>query len=198
MDGFAPIKAAAQLMTGYAHPWFVSGGWAIDMFVNQVTREHSDIEIGLFREHQRALRAQLGGWRLTKSDFLRPEGAAWVPWNDDDWVAAPLFQVQAWGTDDQEPAYDFFLNDTVEGRWQFGRVPAITLPIEAIVLRTPAGVPFLAPEIQLAYKAKHDLPKNEHDFAIALPHLSAQQRSWLAMALEAAYGRHSWLEQMAM
>ncbi len=53
-------------------------GWAIDLFVNQVTRPHSDVEIGLFREHQSALRTQLAGWRLTKSDFLRPEGAAWL------------------------------------------------------------------------------------------------------------------------
>src|SRR5919202_6150706 len=188
MDPFAPIQAAARLMATFPHPWFVSGGWAIDLFVNQVTRPHSDVEIGLLREHQGALRTQLAGWRLTKSDFLRPEGAAWVPWNADDWVAEPLFQVQAWGPEDEEPAYDFFLNDTVDGAWQFRRVPAITRPIEEIVLRTPAGIPLLVPEIQLAFKGKRREPKDEHDFMLALPRLSAPQRAWLAMALKAAYG----------
>jgi len=196
MDGFAPIQAAAQLMAHFPYPWFVSGGWAIDLFVNQVTRPHSDVEIGLFREHQSALRTQLRGWRLTKSDFLRPEGAAWVPWNEDDWVAAPLFQVQAWGPEDDEPAYDFFLNDTVDGAWEFRREPSITRPIEEITLRTPDGIPFLVPEIQLAFKGKHRQPKDQHDFVLALPHLSTAQRAWLAMALQASYGEHIWIERL--
>ena len=196
MDVFATIRAAATLMANFPHPWFVSGGWAIDLFVGQVTRPHSDVEIGLFREHQGALRTQLAGWRLTKSDFLRPEGAAWVPWNEDDWVAAPLFQVQAWGPADEEPAYDFFLNELVDGAWQFRREPAITRPVAEIVLRTPDGIPYLAPEIQLAFKGKGRRPKDEQDFTHVLPRLSAAQRAWLAMALRAAYGEHAWIERV--
>ncbi len=196
MDAFAPIHAVTRLMAGFPHPWFVAGGWAIDLFVQRVTRPHTDVEIGLLRAHQHALRTQLAGWRLTKSDFLRPEGAAWVPWNADDWVAPPLFQVQAWGPADEVPAYDFFLNDTVNGAWQFRRQPAITRPIEEITLHTPDGIPFLVPEIQLAFKGKHQRPKDEHDFTRALPHLSAAQRIWLAMALHAAYGEHPWIERL--
>ena len=196
MDDFAPMEAAAQFMATFPHSWFVSGGWAIDLFVNQVTRPHSDVEIGLFREHQGALRAQLAGWKLTKSDVLRPEGAAWVPWNEDDWVAAPLFQVQAWGPEDEEPAYDFFLNDTVNGAWQFRREPSITRQVEEIMLRTPGGIPFLAPEVQLAFKGKYRRPKDEHDFTLALPRLSPAQRAWLAMALKAAYGEHVWIGRL--
>ncbi len=196
MDDFAPIYAAAKLMANFPHPWFISGGWASDLFLNQVTRPHSDVEIGLFREHQQALRTQLAGWRLTKSDVLRPEGAAWVPWNEDDWVAAPLFQVQAWGPDDEEPAYDFFLNDTMDGAWQFRRVPSITLPIEEVVRRTPDDIPYLAPEIQLAFKGKSGRPKDDQDFTTVLPYLSEAQREWLAVALHAAYGEHAWLERL--
>lgn len=198
MDDFAPIHAAATLMATFPHPWFVSGGWAIDCFVRQVTRTHSDIEIGLFRAHQGALRRQLAGWRLTKSDVLLPDGPAWVPWHADDWVAAPLFQVQAWGPEDEEPAYDFFLNDTVDDAWQFRRAPTITRPVAEIILRTPDGVPFLAPEIQLAFKGKHQQPKDEHDFTYALPHLSVTQRRWLAAALQASYGDHPWINRLGV
>jgi hypothetical protein len=195
MDEFAPIRSAARVMASFPHPWFVSGGWAIDLFLNKVTRPHSDIEIGLFREDQRALRDQLAGWRLTKSDLL-PEGGVWVPWNADDWVAPPRFQVQAWESEGDEPAYDFFLNDTVEGAWSFRRTPAITRPIEEIVLRTPDGIPFLAPEIQLAFKGKYQRPKDEQDFTLALPRLSAAQRMWLTMALKASYGNHVWIARL--
>lgn len=196
MDAFAPINTAARLMAGFPYPWFVSGGWAIDMFLNQVTRAHSDLEIGLFREHQNALRNQFAGWRLTKSDFLRPEGAAWVPWNEGDWVAAPLFQVQAWRSQDEEPDYDFFLNDLVDGMWQFRREPSIMRPVEEVVLYTTDGIPFLAPDVQLAFKAKGQRPKDDQDFALTSPHLSTAQHNWLAMALKAAYGEHHWLEQL--
>ncbi len=36
MSDCGPIHAAAQLMATFPHPWFVSGGWAIDLVVNRV------------------------------------------------------------------------------------------------------------------------------------------------------------------
>jgi hypothetical protein len=196
MNGFASLHVVSSLMAGFPHPWFISGGWAIDLFLNQVTRPHSDVEIGLLRNHQQALQTQFAGWRLTKNDFLRPEGAARVPWDNDDWVAAPLFQVQAWRPEDEEPAYDFFLNDSVEGAWQFRHVPSITRPVEEMSMRSPDGIPFLVPEIQLAFKGKGQRPKDEHDFTHVLPHLSEAQRVWLARTLKAAYGTHSWIARL--
>jgi len=84
----------------------------------------------------------------------------------------------------------------VDGAWQFRREPSITRSIEEIALRTPDGIPFLAPEIQLAFKGKRREPKDEHDFTLALPYLSTGQRVWLAMALNAAYGEHAWIERL--
>ena len=87
----------------------------------------------------------------------------------------------------------------MDGAWQFRREPSITRPIAEIALRTPDGIPFLAPEIQLAFKAKRREPKDEHDFTLALPHLSAAQRAWLAMAVKAAYGEeHGWIERLGL
>jgi hypothetical protein len=47
MSAFEPIEAVARVMAGFPRPWFVSGGWAIDLFVGRVTREHEDLEVGL-------------------------------------------------------------------------------------------------------------------------------------------------------
>ncbi len=85
----------------------------------------------------------------------------------------------------------------VDGAWQFRRAPTITRPIEEIVRRTAEGIPFLVPEIQLAFKAKHQRPKDEQDFNAALPHLSLAQRDWLRMALEAAYGTYAWVDRLS-
>ncbi len=42
------------------------------------------------------------------------------------------------------------------------------------------GIPCLAPEAVLLFKAKHRRDKDEADFARALPKLDAAQRRWLA------------------
>ena len=55
MDPFAAVVELDRVMTGFDRPWFVSGGWAIDLFVGRVTREHEDIEMGLsFRIRSRS------------------------------------------------------------------------------------------------------------------------------------------------
>lgn len=62
-------------MEGFSRPWFVAGGWAIDLFLDRVTREHSDIEIAVLREDQLALQRHLVGWQFTKV-IPQPQGAA--------------------------------------------------------------------------------------------------------------------------
>jgi hypothetical protein len=52
----------------------------------------------------------------------------------------------------------------------------IRRPITSIGFVTARGIPCLAPEIQLFYKAKNGRPKDETDFAAALPVLTKPQR----------------------
>jgi len=51
----------------------------------------------------------------------------------------------------------------------------------------------LAPEVQLLYKAKYHRPKDEHDFARALPRLSDTQRGLLRSTLEEYHPGDPWL-----
>lgn len=56
------------------------------------------------------------------------------------------------------------------------------------------GVPFLAPEVQLFYKAKAPRPKDVADFGATLPLLGHEQKTWLKKAIIVAYGpKNSWL-----
>jgi hypothetical protein len=38
----------AQLLAGMAAPWWIVGGWAIEVFTGQ-SREHEDIDVAIFR-----------------------------------------------------------------------------------------------------------------------------------------------------
>jgi len=70
------------------------------------------------------------------------------------------------------------------------------------LMGSPEGVPFVAPEVALLYKASrrgakhHQIEKNEADFASALPSLDAVARAWLRAALAVAHPAHTWLEQL--
>jgi hypothetical protein len=80
--------------------------------------------------------------------------------------------------------------------WVSRRYSDVRRPIAAIG-RMSGGIPYLAPEIQLFYKAKNVRPKDELDFAQMLPMLSAGQREWLRTALAATYGVHVWHRALA-
>jgi hypothetical protein len=82
------------------------------------------------------------------------------------------------------------------GRWIFRRDPRITRPIERFGRRTADGVPYVAPGIQLLFKARGSLPKDQADFAAALPLLDAEARSWLAEALALHLPGHPWLARL--
>ncbi len=55
------------------------------------------------------------------------------------------------------------------------------------------GIPFLAPDIQLLYKAKHVRPKDQKDFERVLPLLDSKQRGWLAEQLRRFHPDGPWI-----
>jgi hypothetical protein len=61
-------------------------------------------------------------------------------------------------------------------RWVFRRDGRIGGPLAAFGRRDADGVPYVAPEAQLLFKAKNRLPKDEADFAAALPRMDKAAR----------------------
>lgn len=66
MDSFQKCHHITSLMNRYDKPWCIAGGWAIDLFLENVTREHSDIEILILREDQIHLQNYLMGIHFKK------------------------------------------------------------------------------------------------------------------------------------
>lgn len=38
-------------------PWWIAGGWAIDLFLGRQTREHQDIDVLILRRDHQAVRS---------------------------------------------------------------------------------------------------------------------------------------------
>jgi hypothetical protein len=45
MNQFNLLLKISKLMKDFNKPWYIAGGWAIDLFLGLVTRSHQDIEI---------------------------------------------------------------------------------------------------------------------------------------------------------
>lgn len=181
-------REAAERMKGFPRPWCVAGGWAVDLFLGEQTRPHSDLEIAVSRSDFPQVRAAFSGFGL----FSVGDGEVRrMPPN----AEPPPEKHQAWVLDEAAQAWrmDVFLEPGDAATWICRRDPRIVEPRARIVRRTAAGTPYLAPEAVLLFKAKAVRPKDEADLAACLPRMSAEARAWLRSGLELAHPGHAWL-----
>lgn len=76
------------------------------------------------------------------------------------------------------------------------RAPDVAAELERYARRAPGGLPYVAPEVRLLYKAKPHptgMEHNDTDFAAVVPDLDLEARRWLKAALERAHPDHHWL-----
>jgi hypothetical protein len=190
-DAWRPEQVTGML-AGVDVPWCVAGGWALDEFRGEQTREHGDLEIAIPETPEAfgAVHAALAGYTFE----VIGEGRAWP-------LDSPAFGVmhQTWVSDPVTGVYrlDIFREPQRDGAWACRRDETITLPYRQVICRTAAGVPYLAPEIVLLFKAKYsDLDKNKADFAGARPLLSGRARDWLSWAMQRIHPGHPWLAEL--
>jgi hypothetical protein len=187
-----PDDLARQLL-GFDGPWWICGGWALDLYLNRETRRHDDLDVALLRRDQLALHRHLVGWDLR---YATPEHTL-EPW-DGRQLDLPIHGI--WARRSQEDAApwtcEFLLNEERDDSWVYRRNATVTRPLDAIGMRRN-GVPFFGPEIVLLYKSNERSPKNDADFAAVAPHLSQAATLWLQSALETCDPQHPWLARLS-
>jgi hypothetical protein len=184
----AALEGVANLMSSYGRPWWIAGGWAIDLFVDRISRAHDDVDVAVLRKDQRALQRHLAGWRLTKVVAGTHE-----PWPDAQQLHLPVHQVHARRGDEE---VEFLFNDVAADTWRFRRNEAVRLPLTDLTVQTRRGLPALCPQVVLLYKAKAARDKDHEDFQLVLPQLPTEAKDWLAAALAACHPGHPWRAQL--
>lgn len=183
---WAPGDVARRL-AGVRTPWYVAAGWALDLFRGAVTRAHGDIEIAVPAAGFRHVRDRLGGYVFDAVG----DGRIWPA------ATADVLAVthQTWLRDPATGDYllDVFREPHDGGTWICRRDATIRFPYREIIHHTAGGVPYLAPELVLLFKAKGVRPKDQADFAATLPHLSPPRRRTLAGLLTRVHPGHPWL-----
>jgi hypothetical protein len=66
--GFGEPLQVGALLAGCPCPWYVCGGWALDLFLDRVTRVHKDVDVAIARSDQTTMQQYLHqrGWQLEK------------------------------------------------------------------------------------------------------------------------------------
>jgi hypothetical protein len=188
-----PISSVAALFAHADFLWWIAGGYAIELTVDRALRDHSDPAVGVPRRHQVAIRRLLAGWDCWAAD---PPGVL-RPWPVDEILPDNVHDI--WCREHAAGPWrlQLMLDNSDDELWQSRRDPRLTRPIAEVRYRTPDGIPYIAPEIQLHYKAKAARPKDELDLAAVLPAMQPNQREWLVKAIALTYGSdHPWLRRI--
>lgn len=186
---WAPREVARRL-AGIDAPWCVVAGWALDLFRGEQTRAHGDIEIAIpaarfpdvrdcFPEH---VFDGVGGgriWQDATPDVLAATRQTWL----------------------RDPATGDYLLDVFREShdgdiWICRMDTTIRFPYAEIIHHNDHGVPYLAPELVLLFKAKHARPKDQSDFTATIPHMTPHQRETLTTLLARLHPTHPWLRYL--
>jgi hypothetical protein len=186
----------ASFFSALAVPWWIAGGWALDLFIGSQGREHEDIDVEFLRRDQQAVRALLGEWDVQEAHPELDANWPFREWELGQDLRSGVHDIWCRLHKDAPWTLQLMVADITNDQWVFRRDARIQRPLAANVHRTNDGIPYLAPEIQLLYKAKGLRPKDEADFARTLPYLDEESRSWLAQALALAHPGHPWLAQL--
>jgi hypothetical protein len=189
-DSWTPLSVAevCQLFRNAPFPWGLAGGYAVEQFLGTSIREHSDMDIIVFRDDQHRLQEWLTRWSLYAAD---PPGTL-RPWNPDEWLPRGIHDIWGYQTSAGAWQLQIMLVETDGEEWVSRRHHLIRGPRDDLIVYY-GQVPCVRIEVQLLYKAKGNREKDSQDFQACLPKLTVESKAWLKQALYHAHPEgHAW------
>lgn len=199
MDDYGPwaplsVRQMCAVMAGFPAPWWIAGGWAVDLGLGRQTRPHGDTDIAVLRRDQRALFHHLHGW-----DVQIVADKTFTPWREGDWLeGGARFQFWVRREAGAPWAFEILLEETAGADWLYRRNTAVRRPLTQFGAVNADGTPHVSLPVALLYKSKDiDTPRNAADFDVATAALDAPARVWLTSALQATQPDHPWIRRLA-
>lgn len=178
-------------MDGFDRPWWVIGGWSIEVFTG-VPRHHEDMDISILSSDVEAFRVFLGD--------------RWTPWNVDDGWFRPLDArftdvrpaSQVWVRRDARSPWvlDVPFTPATDGRWTNKRNLDHVEELDDVTWLAPDGLRYARPEVSLMFKAAQQREKDRQDARVLLPLLDRAQRRWLREAVARSDRDHPWVREL--
>lgn len=191
MNDFTKPQEVQQLLANVRCLWGIAGGWALDLFLDRVTRKHKDIEVAIFREDQLILQEYLSsqGWFF---EYVR--NGQLFPWKTGERLELPVHEIRCRIFSGSLRCLEVLLNERTVDAFVFRRDARIGAPITRTFLQSKSGIPVLAPEIVLLYKSKgFGNSKEQLDFSNVLNALDVEGCQWLFESIATIDPEHPWL-----
>ena len=181
-------REAVPLLSALRLPWWVAGGWALDLHVGKVTQAHKDLDIGVFRKDVRIVLAALEGW-----EFFEARDGALTELVEGHEPRPEVNSLWCKRADAAQWELELMLDQSDGEFWVFRRDPSIRRPLLNAIRLNPERIAYLAPEIQLLYKARATRAQDQADFDHVVPHLDRDARTWLRESLMRMNPEHAWI-----
>jgi hypothetical protein len=184
-------QQGAKLLSALRVPWWVAGGWGLDLFLEGITRAHKDLDIGIFRQDAAMVMAALSGWEFfeAKNGILTQLVRGHEPRAEVNSLWCKRANATQWEV-------ELMLDQSDGDFWVFRRDVRITRPRSLAMRRNPEGIPYLAPEIQLLYKARATRAEDQADFRQVVPYLTGDEKAWLQESLMQTAPEHAWISAL--
>lgn len=185
------------LLAAAPFQWWITGGWALDLFTGQQSRAHFDTDVAVARKDQTAAQHYLVGWEFQYAVPGTNNPVVFESWKPGEMLD---FQIHgSWARENRSSPwrFEFLLHEIDQDIWSFRYCPEVRHPLDHIGARTSTGIPYLRPEIALLYKAARMRQVDDEDFRRVWPHLASPQRGQLIQDLIRFKPKHAWLDLLA-
>lgn len=186
------IVEISEVFKETGKPFWLGGGYSIDLFLGQKTRDHEDLDFIVKRDDQLSFQNVLSTWDLQAAD--PPGSGSLLPWNKGHFYELPIHNI--WCRKDANSPWDLeILFSEFEGEeWVYRRDRSIRGPMSTFGWQTSDGLMVLSPEIQLLYKSRSKRLKDFDDLHNCLPKLSNHQKQNLLNWISLDSGQdHPWV-----
>jgi len=162
-------------------PWWIGGGWALELALGLEPRAHRDVDVVMLRPDAPALARHLRGWdlRLARAGSLRPwDGGHVEPEEHAFWARRSA--AEPW-------LLDVKLEMVENGEWVYRRDGRVRRPVTEIGVEA-GGLPVLRPEITLVYALGSDDRSQVPQLRAATARLAPEAAAWIEAALPVRRG----------
>jgi hypothetical protein len=184
------LKKLELVMRSFKRPWFVAGGWTIDLSVNEVTRDHKDIDICIFREDAEYALNYFHDWdihvaipgehRLEKvthlSDIEPPR------------YCLHLFQNKEF--------LEILFTERIDDEVIFRKNRDVRMSINDF-WKQSENISFVNPAWQLLFKSLSTREEDERDFKEYINKVDdCRSKKWLFKSMKEVKGNQIWIEEL--
>jgi hypothetical protein len=185
------LDRISEIMKNSKFPWYIAGGWSIDLAIGRKTREHKDMDIVVFREYIPDVLAYFENWEIGVAIPGENRLESVINMNQ---VMQPRYCLHI---KNEVDFVEVLLTDRLSTHAIYRRNPSITIPLIDLIKTDPMNRSYITPEWQLLFKSKSPRDYDEQDYINSISYLSIRQKEWLKQSLVDTNASVKWIELLS-